>query len=124
MQLAVFLAELCEFDAAGFGKAQRRRCWLAVLQCGCQRRTRSFDLLLRLGLVERLEPHRETAWRGEGLRAGKADAATTQTVDHAARQGIRERPDIAGRQLFGQSEERRVGDEVVSTCRSRRLPLH
>src|SRR3546814_13303016 len=91
MQLAVFLAELCEFDAAGFGKAQRRRCWLAVLQCGCQRRTRSFDLLLRPGLDERLEPHRETAWRGEGLRAGKADAATTQTVDPAAAQGSRER---------------------------------
>src|SRR3546814_16327457 len=101
MQLAVFLAERCEFDAAGFGKAQRRRCWLAVLQCGCQCRTRSFDLLLRPGLVERTEPHRETAWRGEGLRAGKADAATTQTVSNAARNGIRGRHDIAGRPISG-----------------------
>src|SRR3546814_18804110 len=99
MQLAVFLAELCEFDAAGFGKAQRRRCWLAVLQCGCQRRTRSFDLLLRLGLVERPEPHRETAWRGAGLRAGNADAAT-------------------------RSAERRVGKGCVRTCRTRWAPYH
>src|SRR3546814_407336 len=93
MRISDWSSDVCSSDL--------RRCWLAVLQCGCQRRTRSFDLLLRLGLVERPEPHRETAWRGEGLRAGKADAATTQTVDHAARQGIRERHDIAGRQIFG-----------------------
>src|SRR3546814_1306472 len=50
--------------------------------------------------------------RGGGSDAGMADGA------------ISLRPLSQGRKWIGRSEERRVGEECVSTCRSRWSPYH
>src|SRR3546814_5202690 len=61
--------------------------------------------------------------QGAGLRRYRRDVAFG--LRHAAR-GIRQadRKDLAGHEAALRSEERRVGKECVSTCRSRWSPNH
>src|SRR3546814_12008760 len=63
----------------------------------------------------RLSP--STSQTGALAEAGAADAACTSDAKHSSSPQIRKR-------LNMRSEERRVGKECVSTCRSRWSPYH
>src|SRR3546814_13468350 len=58
------------------------------------------------------------------------DRATATSFHHSPRNNLSDeecRPDIKGAhcvEIIGRSEERRVGKECVSTCRSRWSPYH
>src|SRR3546814_9216315 len=69
----------------------------------------------RLGVLERsgVAPQDSALWRLAGAVAAKDDKAATRAID-----------DLRRGPLAFRSEERRVGNECVRTCRSRWWPYH
>src|SRR3546814_11086614 len=73
---------------------------------------RAADLSVRLGIF-RPVPEADRLRHGDG-RAGEGSMMSVYVVGSAA----------AGTAFLSRSEERRVGKECVSTCRSRWSPYH
>src|SRR3546814_18268192 len=73
--------------------------------------------------IEQESPRRDEGYSGEAPHHEQEDSESSETFDHLkGYQAV----EMAGRieSLSGRTEERRVGKEGGSTCRSRGSPVH
>src|SRR3546814_5205888 len=121
MRISDWSSDVCSSDLIGAIEVPAGAYWGAQTQRSIENFPFGPDERMPIGIVHALAIVKQAAARvnrGHGLDSGLADA-----IEAAAAQVIAGRHDDQF-PLVIRSEERRVGKECVSTCRSRWSPYH
>src|SRR3546814_19751030 len=116
MRISDWSSDVCSSDLGGRGVL---RLWL--------RRWAGHDPTVDFATMMQLEPHGPDVFVAHGPRYPWGGLYGGQIVAQALRAGaatVDERFQVHSVHAYFRSEERRVGKECVSTCRSRWLPDH